>query len=106
MQLARAVTQFLTGKRDIGEADEQAIQEVRHNIASLKAAETGSIVEALVSSGLANSNTDARRFIQENAISINGQKVQRELFEPSDFHNGRLLLRRGKAYKDSALIEQ
>ena len=51
------------------------------------------------------SNTEARRFLKENAISVNGQKVQRETFEASDFHNGRLMLRRGKAFKDSALVE-
>jgi tyrosyl-tRNA synthetase len=41
----------------------------------------------------------------ENAVSINGEKVQRENFEADDFHDGRLLLRRGKAFKDSALVE-
>ncbi len=105
MELARAVTQYLTGKTDIGEADDHAVEEVRHNLANHKTSEQGSIVEALVATGLASSNTDARRFVAENAISINGQKISRENFEASDFHNGRLLLRRGKAFKDSALIE-
>jgi tyrosyl-tRNA synthetase len=66
---------------------------------------TGSVIEGLVNSGLASSNTDARRLVNGNAVSINGQKVQRENFEESDFHNGRLLLRKGKAYKDSVLVE-
>ena len=30
---------------------------------------------------------------------------QREVFDAKDFHNGRLILRRGKAFKDSALVE-
>jgi tyrosyl-tRNA synthetase len=59
----------------------------------------------LVEVGLAGSKTEARRFVSENAISINGQKTQKEQLEEDDFVKGRLLLRRGKAFKDSALIE-
>ncbi len=56
------------------------------------------LVNALVSSGLAASNTEARRFLQDGAIYINdspagAQKVA--LTEP-DFIAGYLVLRRGK----------
>jgi tyrosyl-tRNA synthetase len=101
---AEMVTHFLTGSSPIGEAD-RILDAIRAEIPSSKAEATGSIVETLVSSGLALSNTEARRLLNSNAISINGQKVDREQFEMSDFQNGRLLLRRGKAFKDSALVE-
>ena len=101
---AEMVTHFLTGGSPIGEAD-RVLKAIRAEIPSLKTNETGSIIEALVVSGLAPSNSEARRLLNGNAISVNGQKVQREQFEPNDFDNGRLLLRRGKAYKDSALVE-
>lgn len=101
---AETVTDYLIGRSSIGEAS-SVLEEIRKEIPSIGSSEGGSIVEALVQSGLASSNSEARRLIQSNAVSVNGQKVQRENFEPSDFLNGRLLLRRGKAYKDSALIE-
>ena len=37
--------------------------------------------------------------------SINGVKTSDENFNPGLFTTGRLLLRRGKAFKDSALVE-
>jgi len=59
----------------------------------------------LLSSGLAGSKTEAQRLLNDNAVTVNGRKTNREHFEPADFQNGRLLLRRGKAFKDSALVE-
>jgi tyrosyl-tRNA synthetase len=102
--LADDVTAFLIGV-DIEQADDVTLTALRQEIPAVHATQDGSIVEALVASGLASSNTEARRFIKENAVSINKQKVQREVFEPADFHTGRLMLRRGKAFKDSALVE-
>lgn len=104
MMSAENVTEYLTGRSPIGEADHE-LEELRKEIPSVKGSESGSIVETLVQAGLATSNTEARRFIEGSAVSINGQKVSRENFEPADFQNGRLLLRRGKAFRDSALVE-
>jgi tyrosyl-tRNA synthetase len=105
MLTAAAVTEYLTGKKPVGEADDEELAALRQEITLVQTSDNGSIVEALVASGLASSNTEARRFVQENAVAVNGQKLQRENFEPGDFQNGRLLLRRGKAFKDSALVE-
>lgn len=105
MEQAEAVSGYLTGKSPIGEASDSELREIRKELPSLTVGAESSIAEALVQAGLATSNTEARRFLKENAISINGQKVARETFEASDFQNGRLLLRRGKAFKDSALVE-
>lgn len=105
LQTAEAVTHVLTAQMAIDNVQEDLLPALRNEIPSVTSADNGSIIEALTSSGLASSNTEARRFVKENAIALNGQKVQRENFETSDFHNGRLILRRGKAYKDSALVE-
>jgi tyrosyl-tRNA synthetase len=104
MEQAEAVTNYLTGTSPIGDATD-VLEEIRKEIPSVKAATGSFIAETLVEAGLASSNTEARRFLKETAISINGQKVARETFEAGDFQNGRLLLRRGKAFKDSALVE-
>ncbi len=103
MDRSENVTFILNGKINAGNATN--LEDVRREIPNVHVSETGSIVDALVQSGLASSNTEARRFLSENAIAINGQKVNRENFEAGDFQNGRLLLRRGKAFKDSALVE-
>jgi tyrosyl-tRNA synthetase len=104
LNIAHDVTAYLTGA-DVGHAEGDALKALREEIAAVTSAADGSVAETLVASGLATSNTEARRFLKENAIAINGQKVQRENFEAEDFHNGRLMLRRGKAFKDSALVE-
>lgn len=64
------------------------------------------VADLLIQTGLASSKTEARRLVSDNAVSINGQKSQKERLEDGDFQNARLLLRRGKAFKDSALIER
>lgn len=104
MELAEAVTEFLTGKKPIGEAG-SIIEDIRKEISSVESGPDASIVTALVSSGLASSATDARRFISDSAISINNNKINREVFEKADFQNGSLLLRRGKSFKDVTLVE-
>jgi tyrosyl-tRNA synthetase len=104
LALAHDVTSYLTGA-GVGHAEGKALEALRQEIPSVQAASDGAITEMLVASGLAASNTEARRFLKDNAISINGQKVSRENFEADDFQNGRLLIRRGKAFKDSALVE-
>ncbi|HEX7368276.1 MAG TPA: tyrosine--tRNA ligase [Candidatus Saccharimonadales bacterium] len=105
LRIATEVTDYLKGA-DVGQAEGAALEALRQEIPAVKASVGGPVAEAMVASGLASSLTEARRFIKENAVSLNGQKIQREQFEPEDFHSGRLLLRRGKAYKDSALVEQ
>ncbi|MDO8591554.1 MAG: tyrosine--tRNA ligase [bacterium] len=89
----------------IGDASEEDLEMIRKEIPSAKSGAKGSIVEALVKTGLVSSNSDARRLLSSGAVYINGQSISRENFEAPDFQNGRLLLRRGKAFKDSALIE-
>lgn len=102
--LAEKVTSYLVGSSHVGEANEDEINTLKGEIPVVSKSSNGSIIEALSESGLASSNSEARRLVEGNAISINGQKVARDNFEPSDFSNGRAIIKRGKAYKDSALI--
>ncbi len=104
MQRAKLVTAVLTGNTSIGEAD-AVIDDLRAEIPAVTTSGQGSLIAALVESGLSSSNGDARRLIQGNAISVNGEKVSVDVFKPEMFQNGRALIRRGKAFKDSALVE-
>lgn len=103
--IARQVTGILIGRVPLAEASQAVIDATRKEIYTAQVASDGSIIEALVLTGLATSNTDARRLIQGNAIALNGHKVSRESFKASDFVDGRLLIRKGKKFKDTALIE-
>lgn len=105
MRVAQAVTQYLTGQSPIADADETSLSGLRREIYTATSSATGSVVAALTDSGIATSNSEARRLLQGNAITVNGQKIARENFEASDFQNGRLLLKRGKAFKDTILVE-
>lgn len=103
--IAQSVTEFLVGDKGVGQATDQELFVMRKEIANVKSSSEGVIIDALVESGLASSKTEARRLIDGNAVSVNGLKINRETFSPDDFQNGRLLLRKGRAFKDSALIE-
>lgn len=102
---SQSVTKYLTGQASILEAETEDLEEIRQQVPSFASHIGGSVIEALVQTKLAVSNSDARRLLQSGAVYINGQNISREVFEASDSHNGRLLLRRGKAFKDSALVE-
>ena len=56
------------------------------------------IIDALICSKLATSKREARQFISDGAVSLNGQMVTEEgrPITESDFHNGLALLKRGK----------
>ncbi|MGF7228844.1 MAG: tyrosine--tRNA ligase [Candidatus Saccharibacteria bacterium] len=103
--IAEQVTDFLTGKRVVADAEGKSLEALRKEIPHVVAHPGDSIIDVLEQSGLAASKSEARRLLSGNAIALNGAKVARETFETDDFKNGRLLLRKGKAFKDSALIE-
>jgi len=103
--IARVVTDVLRGQTSLNDVSDEVVAAMRKEVASITARTDSELADVLVQTGLASSKTEARRFISENAISINGQKVQKERLEEGDFQNSRLLLRRGRAFKDSALVE-
>jgi tyrosyl-tRNA synthetase len=105
-ELAEVVSAYLTAKVLLIDAPGDALEAMRKEIASVEAAPGDDLVAVLVAADLAASKSEARRLLQGNAISINGQKTQKEHIEEQDFQNGRLLLRKGKAFKDSALVER
>jgi tyrosyl-tRNA synthetase len=106
MRLAETVTEYLTGNHSIADAGTHVLAVLRQEIPSITITSAeSSVIDALVATGLATSNSEARRLLESNAVSVNGAKVSTDAFTASDFLNSRLLLRRGKAYKDSALVE-
>jgi tyrosyl-tRNA synthetase len=104
--VAQSVTEVLTGNRPVAELDDKSLGAMRSEVPNVHAQPGTEIAEILVHANLASSKTEGRRLVQGNAIAINGQKTQKEHLEEGDFINGRLLIRKGKAFKDSALIER
>ncbi|MGH7233993.1 MAG: tyrosine--tRNA ligase [Candidatus Saccharimonadales bacterium] len=102
---ARRVTDFLIGDAQIASATDDDLSILRSEIPKIISTSKGSIISALVSSGLAASNTAARQLIGDGAVYINNKRVEGDEFKPEDFTQGRLLIRRGKAFRDSALVE-
>ena len=102
---ARRVTSYLTGNLKIAEASSEDLDSLRQEIPVIKSSLNSSIIGVLVSSGLAASNTSARQLLGDGAVYINSKRAEKDYLEASDFTNGRLLIRRGKAFRDSALVE-
>ncbi len=106
MRVAELATEVLAGKHSIGELDDAALDAIRHELPTAQVAEGTLLVDALVSTGLVTSKSEARQLLADNAIYVNDQPHPGSTLEAGDFHNGRLLLRKGKTRKNSALIEQ
>ena len=105
MAIAQEVTGVLTGKVELSSIAPVAYEAMLCEVPTATVANNESIIDTLVLVGLAESNNEARRLLQNNAVSVNGQKVSRDHFEATDFNQGRLLLRKGKKFKDTAVIE-
>jgi len=82
--------------KDLGEsefvllANELPVVQAKHDETQL--------VVAIVEAGLANSNTEARRFLESNAVYVNGEQIplSKTHFGPEDDINGHAVLRIGK----------
>lgn len=105
VRFAETVTEYLVGKVAISDAPDEVLDEIRNNLRHAKVTSGASVVTTLVATGLAESNSDAKRLLTSNAISLNGTKLTRDTLTDEDFTNGRIMLRRGRAYKDTVLVE-
>jgi len=105
-KIAEQVTAYLTAKKQISEATEEELVALRKEIPATVSQPGGDLLDVLVATQLASSKSEARRLLTGNAIAINGQKTTQETLQEQDFSGGRLLIRKGKAFKDSALVER
>jgi tyrosyl-tRNA synthetase len=105
LKVAEEVTEALIGKKPLADLTPVSLEAMRREIPATTARPGDDLTDVLVAAQLAESKSDARRLLSGNAVSINGQKISREQIEDADFQNGRFLIRKGKAFKDSALVE-
>ncbi len=99
--LALEVTSLVHGEEEAEKvakvSEEMFSGAVSENAPIVEVAADSSIVSALVDSALASSKREARQFIEDGAVQLNGEKVlaDRTLAE-GDYTDGKALLKRGK----------
>jgi tyrosyl-tRNA synthetase len=106
-EIAQQITGVLTGQQPVKAVSEAVLASLRTELAALEvhASEELTVSDILVNTKLASSKTEARRLIQDKAITIDGQKVEEDSVPSVETTGQRFLIRRGKKFKDSALIE-
>ncbi len=101
---ALRVTQILTNRINLNQISDSDIDEIERSIPNLKVSLDTNILDILIQTNLCLSKTEARQLLKAGAISINFEKIYRENLTKQDFVNNVLLIKKGKAFKDSALI--
>ena len=103
---AEKISEFLFGKSDklemLSTMSQSDIEALKHETGGAKLEESEArILELLVQAWLAESNAEAKRLIQQNAISVNEEKVSdiAKTYSKEDAINNVLLLKRWKKYK-------
>jgi tyrosyl-tRNA synthetase len=97
--------QMYSNKSDITTISDEDLNLIRNNERHLLVSLPISTIEVITKTGLASSNSEARRLLMSGAIYINGTRTVEESLRSDDFVDNKLIIRRGKASKDSALIE-
>jgi tyrosyl-tRNA synthetase len=94
---AETASQALFGAGSLSELDEDTIALLSQEAPSCVAEPGNDILDLVVAAGLASSKREARQFITDGAITINGEKVtESRLLTDADFIKGAALMRRGK----------
>lgn len=98
-EVARAerVSEFLFGDGYTNELDDATRNMIASAAPTYAPREGESLADVLVASGLASSKREAREFLSNGAVSINGQKADEpRALTDADFASGIALLKRGK----------
>ena len=101
---AKSASKVLFGGGDVNNIDESTLAELFEDVPSCEfskselSSENNNLLSILVQSGLAESNSRAREFLKNGAISVNGQKVDERFSLASEhlLHGHTILLKRGK----------
>ncbi len=94
----KRVSEVLFGNLAYSELTAEDIEQLQDELKTVAVSVGAPIVDSLVETGLASSKGEARRFLESNAIYINGSQFSSEktTFEKEDALHGFIVLRRGK----------
>lgn len=102
----KRISEVLFGGGDYAQLTADDFEQLKAELPGVEArvGET-TLVAALVQTGLAGSNGEARRFLESNAVYINGQQLSlnKQTFDEHDNLSGHAIIRRGK--NASAVIQ-
>jgi tyrosyl-tRNA synthetase len=104
--LQQKISKALTDESILSKLNDSEVEILRGELPSLtlKIADKNDVLAVLVTAGLASSMSEARRLLSGHAIYLNNRQIEvNAQFNSS--HGKFVLLRRGKAFKDSAIIE-
>jgi len=81
MRLAKEITEKIYGKEKSEKAEQDFVtkfqkKDLNMDVSELKVKKEDSLVQILVENGLAESNSDAKRKIQQGGVSIDGEKIE------------------------------
>lgn len=93
----KRVTEVLFESSDSGRLIKSDFKLLEAELPLVRAHPGQSLIELLVAAGLATSNSEARRFLSEGAVYINGMQVEAETeLDKTHLSNDHAILRRGK----------
>jgi tyrosyl-tRNA synthetase len=96
-EAARDAALALFGAGDIRSLDEKTLLSAFRELPNAEVTTGVSVIDALVAVGLASSNSDARRAIEQGAVSVNKQKIESEDAVVNDLLVGQVaLISKGK----------
>ena len=99
------ISDVLFGSGSYSELTQDDFQMLKQELPTVESHIGAELTELLVAAQLATSKGDARRFLQSNAIYINGQQLplEKQHIDKTDVINGYAIIRRGK--NATALLE-
>lgn len=94
----KRISEVLFGNRDYSELTPEDFESLGKELGEFEAMPGVELAGALVDAGLASSKGEARRFLESNAIYINGSQIplNKTTLDVDDTINGYIVLRRGK----------
>lgn len=104
-KICEKVTDVLTGKTSIRELSDVEFKLISKEIPTISLSKDKELIELVCESGLASSKTEARRLVEGGAIYVDGKVHQGGILDLSKLGYNRVIIRRGKAFKDSAIVE-
>lgn len=92
------ITAVLFGEGDVRDMQPQDVEQLKQELPTAQLDASQAVSQALVASGLASSNGEARRLIEQGGIRVNGDKLEtdRNLTQDDCQAAGAVLLKRGK----------
>jgi tyrosyl-tRNA synthetase len=92
------ISNVLFGGAEYSDLEAKDFRELEAELPTSEVGKEYSLVDFIVESGLASSNTEARRFLSDSAVYINGSQLplDQSHFTEHDFIHGYAIVRRGK----------